>query len=189
MKKVLSILKLFCTLLVISVGFKFLEKLFEMIHYAVYGGKRPEVFKVVIPEDWNVGVYYFLTIMSLLVIAYLIYLIVVFRKVIFNFSKDKVFTRENSERLNSVGKGLIVYGILFLVFSVFLNMAYVFQLNESINPMGYDLAKSKSYNLGAALGRSVRGNLAVFVVALFIQFISFIVVKGNELQEENDLTI
>ena len=189
-KTILSILKLLSTLFVISVIVKSSEKLLNVIHYVIYRGEKPRVFKLKIPESWDDIYYYFLIAIALGLAIYLIYLIVMFRKVIFNFSKDYVFTKENSERLRQVGKGLVIYGLVVLGFTMILEVIINDKpiLDISSDPSvrrGYAFG----YKVGYAIGTSISKVLPIFVIALFVQFTSFIVVKGNVLQEENDLTI
>ncbi|MGG6230036.1 DUF2975 domain-containing protein [Tenacibaculum sp. SDUM215027] len=186
MKSILSILKVFCTLLVVSISVKFFEKLFRIFHYAIYRGSKTKVFKLSIPESWNDGYYYSLLLITLILIGYLLYLVVVFRKVIFNFSKNDVFTKENSNRLRKVGKGLIIYGVIVLCLATILGLVIDGGRPLSMNS---DPVYSAGYVFGYTIGTSISKVLPIFVVALFVQFISFIVVKGNALQEENNLTI
>lgn len=186
MKKVLSVLKWFCTLLVISAGIKLFERMYKLIHCVIYGGNKTKVFNLSIPEEWNDGYYYFLSFITLILMGYLIYLIIEFRKVIFNFSKDNVFTKENSNRLRKVGKGLMTYAVVILCFSVVLGLIIKGNLALSENP---DPVFRFGYTFGYTIGTAISKVLPIFVVALFVQFISFIVIKGNVLQEENDLTI
>ncbi len=190
MKKVLSILKWFCTLLVFSAGISFLEKVYKLIHYVIYEGSKIKVFKFSIPEDWNDWYYYCLSLIGLTLMAYLIYLIIEFRKVIFNFSKENVFTKENCERLRRVGKGLFIYGGVILVFTIVLGLITMSQPDlSSISDLAVKYGYSIGYTFGFIIGTAISKVLPIFVVALFVQFISFIVVKGNLLQEENNLTI
>lgn len=186
MKKVLSVLKWFCTLLVISAGISLFERIYKLIYHVVYGGSKTKVFKLSIPEDWNDGYYYFLSFITLVLMGYLIYLLIEFRKVIFNFSKENVFTKENCERLRKVGKGLVIYGIIILSFSVVLGL--VIEGEPKINADS-TFPGRMGYLTGYTIATTISKGLPIFVVALFVQFISFLVVKGNVLQEENDLTI
>ncbi|MFT7899240.1 MULTISPECIES: DUF2975 domain-containing protein [Tenacibaculum] len=186
MKSVLSILKVFCTLLVVSVFIDFIKRLHKIFYYLFNGGERSLVFNMQVPDNWPDSVYYFLSITSLALIIYMVLLTVDFRQVIFNFSKDDVFTTENSKRLRRVGKGLIVYGIVVLSFKVVLGLAIDGNLSLSTSS---DPSYSSGYILGYTVGTSISKMLPIFAMALFIQFISFIVGKGNVLKEENDLTI
>jgi len=186
MKSTLNILKIFCTLLVVSVGLSFFEKLYKVIHYVFYGGRKIKVFKLEIPVSWNDEYYYFLSLVALVLMGYVMFLLVEFRKVIFNFSKNSVFTKENSDRLRKVGKGLIIYGIIILCFTTVLGLIIE---GDSILSSSSDPAYSSGYIFGYTVGASINKVLPIFVVALFVQFISFIVGKGNVLKEENDLTI
>ena len=190
MKKILGVLKWFCTLLVVSAGINFFERIYKLIYYAFYGGSKTEVFKLSIPADWNDGYYYFLSFVGLVLMGCLIYLIIEFRKVIFNFSKENVFTKENCERLRRVGKGLVIYGGVILVFTIVLSLITRSQPDlSSISDPAVKYGYSIGYTFGFIIGTAISKVLPVFVVALFVQFISFIVVKGNLLQEENNLTI
>ncbi|WP_272150643.1 DUF2975 domain-containing protein [Tenacibaculum aiptasiae] len=190
MKKVLSVLKLFCTLLVISVGINFFEKTYKVIHYVIFGGVKSKVFKMSFPDNWNDGYYYFLSFIVLGLMGYLMYLLLVFRKVIFNFSKEHVFTKENCNRLRTVGKGLIIYGTVILCFTFILGFILSTDPDlSSISDPAVGQGYKVGYKIGRALGISISNVLPIFVVALFVQFISFLVVKGNVLQEENNLTI
>lgn len=186
MKSTLNILKVFCTLLVISVGVKLFERFYKIVHYAVYGGSKTKVFKLTIAENWSDEYYYFLSLIALVLMGYVMFLLVEFRKVIFNFSKDSVFTKENSDRLRKVGKGLIIYGIIVLCFTTVLGL--IIESGSTLN-LSSDPAYSSGYIFGYTVGASINKVLPIFVVALFVKFISFIVVKGNVLKEENDLTI
>ncbi len=186
MKKVLSVLKWFCTLLVISAGIKLFERMYKIIHCVIYGGNKTKVFNLSIPEEWNDNYYYFLSFIVLVLMSYLIYLIIEFRKVIFNFSKENVFTKENCEKLRKVGRGLVIYGIIILSFSITLGL--IIEGEPKINADS-TFPGRMGYFTGYTIGTTISKGLPIFVVALFVQFISFIVVKGNVLQEENNLTI
>ncbi|MGG6230037.1 DUF2975 domain-containing protein [Tenacibaculum sp. SDUM215027] len=175
MKSILSILKVFCTLLVVSVFVDFIKRLHKIFYYLFNGGERSLVFNMQIPGNWPDGVYNLLSITSLILIIYMVLLMVDFRQVIFNFSKNEVFTEENSNQLRRVGRGGIIYGVIMFLFYVLLGIL----INKP----------SPGYDLGRLIGGAVNKVLSVFVMALFVQFISFIVVKGNVLKEENDLTI
>ena len=183
MKKVLSVLKWFCTLLVVSAVISFFERIYKLIHYVIYGGGKTRVFKLSISEDWNDGYYYFLFFITLVLMGYLI---IEFRKVIFNFSKENVFTKENCKRLRKIGKGLVIYGIIILSFSVVLGL--MIEGEPRINADS-TFPGRMGYLTGYTIATAINKGLPIFVVALFVQFTSFIMIKGNVLQEENDLTI
>ncbi|WP_408045987.1 DUF2975 domain-containing protein [Tenacibaculum crassostreae] len=158
-----------------------------MIHHIVYGGSRIKVFKLEIPESFHDEYYHLLNFIALALVLYFIYLILEFRKVIFKFSKNSVFTQENSQRLRKVGRGLVIYGSIILCITIILGLA-IDGSNSGINANS-NPAFSIGYIFGYTIGASISKVLPIFVVALFVQFISFLVVKGNVLQEENDLTI
>ncbi len=185
MKTTLNILKFFCTLLVISMFVDFIKALHNALYSFFNGGRRYEVFNLQIPESWPDMIYYFLLITSLCLITYIVLLTVDFRQVVFNFSKDKVFTEENSKQLRKIGKGLVVYGVIMLVLNIVLGIILI-----DFPDVPHE---SSAYNAGAKFGsvirRTIKNSISIFVVALFVQFISFIVVKGNVLQQENNLTI
>ncbi|APG66054.1 hypothetical protein LPB136_12045 [Tenacibaculum todarodis] len=182
MKRVLSSLKLFCTLLVISTSYKFFKELYKIIHYFIYGGNKLKIFSFNFPKNWSEGIYYLLSVVVLILVGYLIYLAIEFRKVFFKFSNEEVFTKENSERLRKIGKGLIIYATIHVIFELVLGFSNVIQLpNET--------AYGSGYNVGKVLGIVIRERLPLFLVALFVQFISFIVVKGSIIKQENELTI
>lgn len=185
MKTTLNVLKVFCTLLVISMFIDFIKSLSNVISGFFNAGKRFEVFNLQIPESWPDAVYHFLSIVALCLIIYVVFLAVDFRQVVFNFSKDKVFTEENSKQLRKIGKGLVVYGVIMLVLNIVLGITLI-----DFPDVPHE---SSAYNAGAKFGsvirRTIKNSISIFVVALFVQFISFIVVKGNVLQEENNLTI
>jgi len=187
MKTTLSILKVFCTLLVINVFIDFIKKVNHILRYFFNEGGKSKLFDLVIPENWNNGIYYLLLLISLGLTIYVTLLAVDFRQVIFDFSKEKVFTKENSERLRKVGRGLIIYGsvIFFITFILSFSAAQYLDTYK----MDYNDSVERINDLGYAFGGSIIKVLKIFVVALFVQFISFIVARGNELQEENDLTI
>ncbi|WP_299162546.1 DUF2975 domain-containing protein [uncultured Tenacibaculum sp.] len=186
MKKVLSVLKWFCSLLVVSAGINFFERMYKLMHYTIYGGSKAKVFKLSIPEDWNDNYYYSLSFIVLILMGYLIYLIVEFRRVIFNFSKENVFTKENSDRLRKVGRGLMIYAAVVLCFAIVLGL--IIEREPSINADS-TLPGKIGYTFGYIIGTAISKVLPILVVALFVQFISFLVVKGSVLQEENNLTI
>lgn len=186
MKSTLNILKVFCTLLVVSTFIDFIKRLHKVLYYLFNGGERSLVFNVQVPENWTDSTYNFLSITSLGLIIYMVLLAVDFRQVIFNFSKDDVFTRGNSNRLRRVGKGLIVYGIVVLCFTTVLGL--IIEGGSTLSSSS-DPAYSSGYIFGYTVGASINKVLPIFVVALFVKFISFIVVKGNVLKEENNLTI
>ena len=187
MKTTLNILKVFCTLLVISAFLEFVKRLHKVLYYFFNSdNERSLLFNMQIPENWPDTVYNTLAVISLGLITYMVLLLVDFRQVIFNFSKAKVFTEENSKKLRGIGKGLIIYGVIITSLDIILGVL--------IADSSYGLTLDNSpYNLGYEFGHIIRitvnKRLPIFLVALFIQFISFILVKGNELQDENDLTI
>jgi hypothetical protein len=189
MKTTLNILKIFCTLLVISVFIDFIKKLSHVFYYFFNGGEKSKLFNIQIPENWDDGVYYFLLSISLALIIYITLLAVDFRQVIFNFSKDKVFTKENSKQLRRIGKGLIIYAIIIISLDVILGTIAIDWLNQSLEINSSNSSYSSGYKFGRIIGSAISNRLPMFLVALFVQFISFIVVKGNEIQEENNLTI
>ncbi|QXP72864.1 DUF2975 domain-containing protein [Tenacibaculum sp. AHE15PA] len=187
MKTTLNILKVFCTLLVISAFLDFVKRLHKVLYYFFNNdSERLLLFNMQIPENWSDTVYNILAVISLGLITYMVLLLVDFRHVIFNFSKAKVFTEENSKKLRAIGKGLIIYGIVIASLDIILGVL--------ISDSSYSLTPGNSpsnsgYEFGHIIGVTISKRLPIFLVALFIQFISFILVKGNELQDENDLTI
>lgn len=182
MKRALNLLKLFCTLLVMSVSFKFLERLYMIIHYYIYKGSRSKIFNFHFTENWSEGTYYLSSIMVLILSAYLIYLAIEFRKVFLNFTKEEIFTKENSIRLRKIGKGLIIYAIIIVLSELLLGLS---NANLSSNQTSYN----SGYAIGHVIGIIINKRLPIVLVALFVQFISFIIIRGNVIKVENDLTI
>ena len=185
MKK-LKIIKLFCVFVLIAFVIKFIKELYQVFYYSFFGGNKMKVFGITFPENWSEEVYFFLVISSLFLLGFLIFLTLEFKKVISNFSKVKVFTKSNSLRLEKIGKHLVIYGIIILLFDLILGFA----IKQSINgTSSFDPAFNLGYAFGYTFGVIIAKRLPLFLVAFFIQFISVIVVKGNKLQQENDLTI
>ncbi|SNR14115.1 DUF2975 domain-containing protein [Tenacibaculum jejuense] len=185
MKTALNLLKIIVLLFIISLSIDSVRKVFHFIQHIVNGGQKIEIFKIQLTDHFNTNLYHFFLATVILLGLYLLYLLFSFKTVISNFINDTIFTPENCDRLKKIGNGLIIYATVLIVLEIF------FRGFLGLNEIRFsnDPAVNLGYNLGYASATIIKQKLPIFLIALFIQFISYVLVKGNVLQQENDLTI
>ena len=185
LKTALNLLKTIILLFIISLSIDAVKKVFHLIQHSIYGGQKIEIFKIQLTDHFNTNLYHFFLATVILLGLYLLYLLFSFKTVISNFINDTIFTPENCKQLKNIGNGLVAYATILIVLEIFFRGVLGFnEINFSKDP-----AVNLGYNFGFVSTTIIKQKLPIFLVAMFLQFISYVLVKGNKIQQENDLTI
>ena len=174
MKTILKFLNVFILIFIISLIVDAFGKLYSIIHYLLDNSDKIKIDETIFPTQWsNLSIILYIVIGSILLL-FLAYLALIFRRVIKSFSRNSYFSGKNVTQLFNVGKGLIIYGLGVFILTLILNF---FSIEFS------------PYNFGRVIGMSLAKSIPVFIFSSFALLIASIIKKGNVLKNENDLTI
>lgn len=174
MKTILQILKVLTMVFLVRLIDELVVRIIKLFQGAE---KTPKFFGTEIPKNWESENIIICSIIILFLTSLLMYLIVVFRKVVVSFAKNDFFTTKNGKQLSIVGKGLLLYGICFAGLKTIL---FFNNLNTT---------ESSGYKLLTASGKAFSESITVFWLSIFMLLIASIIKEGNTLKQENDLTI
>ncbi|SEP78061.1 Protein of unknown function [Hyunsoonleella jejuensis] len=191
MKKLVLSLKWLNILLSFGVIYFALKQLNGFYHFVVNNQSKREIFLgIKIPDDVNHSFYIIASILSFTLLIYLFYLLNIFRKTTRDLSNNLIFNEENGIQLFKIGKGLLVFGIILLIFKITISIVFYYKPFE-------DVSKTLTYEFGYALGFTMSNlflfivsvGFPIFIVSLFLMIISQLIKQGHYLKQENDLTI
>lgn len=181
MKIILFILKSFCVIYLAVLSFDLLADFNNVYDYVIHGLKKEQVFGYNYPPDWSLLLYWFFQVLSIGFKAYAIYLLFVFKDIIQSFNTNNFFTKTNGENLMFIGSGIILLAVLLGL------TALPFNIYESLN--SEILPNRTNYKYGYGLGKTLKSFMPLLMFSMFFILLGNIVKKGQEIQEENDLTI
>tara|TARA_R110000737_G_scaffold44675_1_gene64913 strand:- start:45 stop:569 length:525 start_codon:yes stop_codon:yes gene_type:complete len=119
-----------------------------------------------------------LILSNLLLLSYVLWLIIKFRKVIYSLKTDSIFSEKNSRIFKTVGRGLIFYSIGIFIIRVIENTLGDVVVGESV-----------AYNFGRNIGATLSDRIPLLVIAFFLLIVAQLINEGYQLKNENDLTI
>lgn len=174
MKNLSSSFKLLVNFLILSVCGTLLLKAVFLIKLLTPKSTIMESADIV-SNNWSL----ILTTLTILLLSYIFWLLLKFRKTIYSVKTESFFSKENSTIFQTVGKGLIYYSIGIFVIRV---LEYSF---EKVSVAGESVAYTLGKNIGSALG----DRIPLLIIAFFILIIAKLIKDGYQLKKENDLTI
>jgi hypothetical protein len=120
-----------------------------------------------------------LILSNLLLLSYVLWLLIKFRRVIYRLKTNSIFSEKNSRIFKTVGMGLIFYSIGIFIIRVIENtLGEVIVLEESV-----------AYNFGRNIGATLSDRIPLLVIAFFLLIVAQLINEGYQLKNENDLTI
>ena len=123
MKTILKLLNAFILIFFFSIVFDAIGKLYSIIHYLFDNSDKIKTDEIIFPTQWsNQSIILYLILGSILLI-FLAYLALIFRKVINSFSSNSYFSNKNVDQLYKVGKGLIIYGLGVFILTLVLGFS------------------------------------------------------------------
>jgi hypothetical protein len=150
--------------------------------------ERDVFFGIKIPENLSQASYVVISILSCLLLIYVLYLLNIFRLIAQELKENQIFNHKNSEQLMRIGKGLFVFGIVLVLLQIVISMSSCFNL-----PTDGNFAGISGYIIGYFIAFTFRYLLAIgfpiFMAALFVFIIAKLTKEGNVLKQENELTI
>ncbi len=174
MKNLSSSFKLLVNFLIFSVCGTLLIKvvsLTKLLHSKSFATESSSM----ATNNWSL----LLTILSMLLLSYMFWLLLKFRKTIYSVKTESFFSKQNREIFQIVGKGLIYYSIGIFLIRVLENSF------EKVSVLG----ESTAYNLGRNVGAAIADRIPLLLIAFFILIIAKLIEDGYRLKKENDLTI
>lgn len=173
MKRLSFYLNVLVNFLLVSLGATLILKISEiskmilaklgLIHSKIPTSENP------IPE--NAVVLILLAFISTLLLFYMLWLILKFRKTIYNFKTDSIFSEKNSSVFNTVGKGLIYYSAIKFIIKL---------VEKSFDELV--VGESLTRNWGRNMGTSIVESIPLLVIALFLLIIAQLIKDGYQLK-------
>jgi len=186
MKSLAILLKWVCVLFSLRLGYLIFRQVSRIIDsYSNEFFLKELIFNIKIPE--SIGNHWFaaISIFSCLLLIYLIHKLNILRMITSDISKKEIFTAYNGLQLISIGKGIIIFGIILSIIETSLGVYIYIQDVDSTETLAYKLGYSIGYPIGIVFFK----RLHIFIIALFILMIAKLINEGTLLKQENDLTI
>ncbi|MEP2278223.1 DUF2975 domain-containing protein [Maribacter sp.] len=120
-----------------------------------------------------------LVIFNLILLSYVLWLLIKFRKTIYTLHTDSVFSAKNGFSFTAIGRGLLFYSAGIFIIRVFENI-----LNKPAVK-----GESVAYNFGRDFGAALSDRIPLLVIAFFLLIVAQLIKEGYDLKQENDLTI
>lgn len=181
-------------LLSLGIIYFLIKQIKDLYHFTMNNQvKREILFGMRLPDEAGSSWYIIMSVVSFILLIYLVYILNIFRKITIDLSNNLIFTHENGVQMSKIGKGLLFFGIALSILKTTLNFLFYFNSSELKPHDSYEIGRSFGYTLGFGLGSLFQIILTVvfpiFIVALFLMVISYLIKTGALLKQENDLTI
>jgi len=131
---------------------------------------------ITVPEYGNISILIFIIKTGLLI--YLLTLSLKFRNMVYKTGTSSFFTEKNGQIFQTVGNGLIYYGVARVLINV---IEHFFEFYSNKNP--------NLYNIKFVEEVSFFNSIPIFLIAIFLLIIAHLIKDGYRLKNENDLTI
>lgn len=149
---------------------------------------------VTIPSKISYTTYKFLTALYCISIAFIIFHINTFRKVMTDFFDDLIFSDQNGLQQRQISNGILYFAIFISIFKIIIgtyssNSLGVYTTSHSEGLLQNLSHTNLSFLFGYNTGRTLWTFLPLLIISQVILLISEMIKKGYSIKSENDLTI
>lgn len=153
-------------------------KIFELKHFDIG-------LHINLPTTTSFSTFCILSLITALPLIYLIFQLIAFRKISKKLEQNLIFDNKSGTDLNSVANG-------FFCFILFAGLIKLF-IGTYINYINNETMGRITELIGIAMGESIIDTLLylppMLVITLFVKIIAILLMHGEVLKSENDLTI
>ncbi|MGB5554820.1 MAG: DUF2975 domain-containing protein [Flavobacteriaceae bacterium] len=175
MKKLYTTFKYFVNFLVFSIVINLLTKVASLSQLVI---QRFNLSHSSTDLDSS-SINWLLTITTIILLSYMLWLLLKFRKAIYDAKENSIFTKKNSIIFKLVGKGLILYSVFIFILRI---------VENSLSKVAV-LGESTAYNFGRKVGAALGDRIPLLIIAFFLLIVAQLIKEGYQLKDENDLTI
>ena len=184
MKKYAKYLNFVISLIVIKIIFDIINRI--LICSNILKQKYFDIgLNITVPETTSYSTYCIFSLITTFPLIYLIFQLIAFRKISKKLEQNLIFDSESGTNLNSVANGFFYFILFASITKLFLGTYINYTNNQSTGRIG-EL-------IGIAMGESIFDTilfiLPMLVITLFVKIIALLLMHGEVMKSENDLTI